>query len=609
MQPVDLTTLAASCSNLRQNWLPARLEQVYQWDRHTLSLGLRTLKKRAWLTVSWHPQGARLHLGDAPPREPDTFTFSKQVLAQLKGLAWTGIELLAPWERVVDLQFALRPGEAAQWHLYLEVMGQYSNALLVNEDQRIVSVAHQVSQGQSRVRPIQTGQLYPLPPLPQGAIPRLEEPWLVWRDQVNLIPGPLAKTLRQSYRGLSSALARQLVLGAGLDPNLGSDRLQDEHWQALFQVWQRWLQALQTEQFQPGWTEEGYTVLGLGLRQAVPDVQILLQQYYGDRLRFQQIQQLQHQLSQQVRSRLAKAQQKAQGFRQRLQEAARADRYRRQGDLLMAHLHLWQPGLQQLTIEDFETGEPIAIELDPEKNAVQNAQRLYKQHQKLKRAQEAVLPLLQAVENEVQYLEQVEEALLELGSGQSQADWLALREVQEELIQEGYGGKGDRGGDRGSKERGSSSARRGGKTKARRSGQSGDRTKTSPSQSDFYRYKSPQGLEVLVGRNNRQNDHLTFQVATPYDLWFHTQEIPGSHVLLRLDAGQVPDPEDLQFTADVAAYHSRARQADRAPVVYTEPRHVYKPKGCGPGLVIYKQERILWGAPQAIAQSLASPSP
>ncbi|MGA1474027.1 MAG: Rqc2 family fibronectin-binding protein [Prochlorothrix sp.] len=587
MQPVDLTTLVASCSNLRQHWIPARIEQVYQWDRHTLSLGLRTLEKRGWLTLSWHPQGSRLHLGDAPPREPDTFTFSKQVLAQIKGLALTQITLLAPWERVVDLQFAPRPGDEVQWHLYLEVMGQYSNALLINGDNRIVSVAHQVSSSQSRIRPIQTGQPYPLPPPPQGAIPRLTESWEAWRDQVNLIPGPIAKVLRQSYRGLSSALAQQLVQGAGLDPKHPSDALNLDQWQALFQIWQQWLTALDTEQFQPGWTEGGYTVLGLAMREAVPDVQGLLQQYYGDRLRQQQIQQLQHQLTQRVRSQLTKATQKAQGFRQRLQESESADRHRQQGDLLMAHLHQWQPGLTLLNVADFETGDPVQITLDPDKNAVQNAQRLYKQHQKLKRAQAAVQPLLQAVENEVQYLEQVEETLQELGEGRTQTDWLALREVQEELVQEGYGGKGDRW-----------AATTSGGGKSRRSG---DRSKAlTPSQSDFYRYQTPQGLEVLVGRNNRQNDNLTFQVATPYDLWFHTQEIPGSHVLLRLAAGQAPETEDLQFTADVAAYHSRARQADRAPVVYTEPRHVYKPKGAGPGLVIYKQERVLWGAPQSI---------
>jgi predicted ribosome quality control (RQC) complex YloA/Tae2 family protein len=108
---------------------------------------------------------------------------------------------------------------------------------------------------------------------------------------------------------------------------------------------------------------------------------------------------------------------------------------------------------------------------------------------------------------------------------------------------------------------------------------------------------------VLVGRNNRQNDLLISTVATDYDLWFHTQEIPGSHVLLRLGAGQVPSETDLQFVADVAAYFSRARQSDQVPVIYTQPRHVYKPKGARPGMVIYKHETVVWGQPQRLRQS------
>ncbi|MCY7277481.1 MAG: NFACT RNA binding domain-containing protein, partial [Phormidesmis sp. CAN_BIN44] len=124
-----------------------------------------------------------------------------------------------------------------------------------------------------------------------------------------------------------------------------------------------------------------------------------------------------------------------------------------------------------------------------------------------------------------------------------------------------------------------------------------------------YRFKTPGGFDLLVGRNNRQNDHLTFRQANDYDLWFHTQEIPGSHVLLRLEPGAVADEADLQFVADMAAYYSRSRQSEQVPVVYTEPRHVYKPKGAKPGIAIYKQERIIWGQPQRASRYLAQPVP
>ena len=115
---------------------------------------------------------------------------------------------------------------------------------------------------------------------------------------------------------------------------------------------------------------------------------------------------------------------------------------------------------------------------------------------------------------------------------------------------------------------------------------------------EFYRYQTPSGLELLVGRNNRQNDLLTFRVAGDYDLWFHTQEVPGSHVLLRLDAGAIPDEVDLQFVANISAFYSRARESEVVPVIYTKPKFVYKPKGAKPGMVVYKQEQVLWGKPQ-----------
>lgn len=114
----------------------------------------------------------------------------------------------------------------------------------------------------------------------------------------------------------------------------------------------------------------------------------------------------------------------------------------------------------------------------------------------------------------------------------------------------------------------------------------------------FIQHRTPNGIELWVGRNNLQNDQLTFRVATDYDLWFHTQEIPGSHAILRLEAGAVASQADLKWTANVVAYYSRARQSYQVPVVYTSPKHVYKPKGAQPGMVIYKHEQVIWGQPQ-----------
>ncbi|AUT01219.1 hypothetical protein CLI64_12850 [Nostoc sp. CENA543] len=571
MQPVDFTTLTAACSELRTHWLPSRLEQVYQRDRYTIAIALRTLKTRGWLEVSWHPQAAHICIGSPPPRTPDTFTFSQQLIHQLGGLALVAIEAIAPWERVIDLQFARRPGEEALYHLYAEIMGKYSNVILTEANNLIITAAHQVSQQQSSVRPIQTGQIYETPPKLTGTVPSLSESPTRWQERVSLVPGAIKKQLLKSYSGLSAALVESMLLAAHIAPDTNTDTLTSEDWQRLWEKWQLWLQTLDNGNFQPAWTPNGYTVMGWGGIAPVQDIQTLINEYYTGQLNQQIFTQLRHQLSQKLSNILGKLRNKAQTFSDRLQQSDQADDYRQKADLLMAHLHEWQPGMKTITLQDFETGEPVAIALQPDKNAVQNAQNLYKQHQKLKRARIAVEPLLKDVQAEIDYLEQVEAAISQIENYQTAEDLQALEEIRDELIGQKYLEELD----------------------YRR------RSNDSPS-INFRNYSTPNGFQVLIGRNNSQNDQLTFRVAGDYDLWFHAQEIPGSHVLLRLEPGAVPDTTDLQFVANLAAYYSRARQSDQVAVVYTEPKHVYKPKGAKPGIAIYKQERIIWGKPQMV---------
>ncbi|AFY71067.1 Fibronectin-binding A domain protein [Thalassoporum mexicanum PCC 7367] len=726
MQPVDLTTLTAICDRLNHCCTPAKLEQVHQSDRHTLHLGLRTMQGKNWLTISWHPQAARLHLSDRLPNQPDTFTFSQQIWHQVTGLALVAITLVNPWERVVDLQFAQRPGEMVQWHLYAEIMGKYSNLVLVNANGAIVTAAHQVSESQSRVRPIQTGQPYELPPPVLATIPKQDEPFDQWRDRLALIPQPIKKSLLSNYVGLSSALVHTLLEVVKIDRQLNTVELSDRQWQNLFQVWQYWLDCLTTKNFTPVWCDRKtytmlggisaiaqklaltlnhteasnlsnpeaeaqtiHTLVGVGVNQNIggdryalengnesptrqdisnqnstsdqlllkpeqmsgqkganhseqlspttgfappapiapiqtySDVSDLLRQYYTWHLNQQEFKQLHHQINQAIQTHLAKLNQKLASFSNRLQQSSQADLFKQQADLLMANLQQWQPGMSSITLPDFVSNEPVEIGLNPEKNAAQNAQLLYKKHQKQKRAKHAILPLIEEVQQEINYLEQVltaanqaadidapQQLIVSKASNQksnhsiSQAknctkDRLAaidldptttaittLREVLQELGQQGYLKKSfqvrlDQG-----------------KKQAQKQAQKRSKQKEEPL--NCHIYQSPGGFEIWVGRNNFQNDRLTFRVANQYDLWFHTQEIPGSHVLLRLEPGAVASQADLQAAANLAAYYSKARQSEQAPVVYTEPKHVYKPKGVKPGMVIYKHEQVIWGQPLVI---------
>ena len=604
MQPVDFTTLTAACSELRAQWLPARLEQVYQRDRFTVSLALRTMKGRGWIDLSWHPVAARICVGDPPPRIPDTFTFSEQLRHQLSGLALVSIAPVSSWERVIDLQFAKRPGEPALWHLWAEIMGKYSNVILTAQDNLVVTCAHQVSAKQSTVRPIQTGQPYEMPPSLTDAVPSLSESQNRWQSRISLVPGQLQRNLLKNYRGLSKALIFSMIRSASLDPEQSTDSLNPDQWQQLFQRWLYWLQCLENSKFHPSFTPEGYTVIDWPAPEnhnvgAMPpylpsdssplasssfltsvksvtesvaelpsSVQELLNSYYTGQINQEVFAQLRHQLTQKLNNVLAKLRLKANTFKERLQQSADADTHKTQADLLMASLQHWEPGMKSISLPDFETEKPVIIPLNPEKNAVQNAQALYKKHQKLKRARIAVEPLLAAVQEEIDYLEQVEVALSVLETYRNTQDLQTLAEIREELIQQKYLDVPDY------------------------------RSTDKNAAIEFHRYQTPSGFELLIGRNNRQNDQLTFRTANDYDLWFHTLEIPGSHALLRLKPGTVAEETDLQFAADMAAYYSRARHSEQVPVVYTEPKYVYKPKGAKPGMVVYKQERIVWGRPQ-----------
>lgn len=568
MQPVDLTTLRALQQDLAQNWLPARVETLQQIDLWTVYLCLRTLKSRVWVLLSWHPQAARTHLCTPPPKAPDPFQFSQPLQRNLRGLALIDLRLVDPWERVLDWQFARRPGEPPLWHLYLEIMGRYSNAVLVDRQEMIFACGHGVSDRQSSVRPVQPGLPYQSPPALLEQPPSLQDSFEQWQETLSLIPGPVGKGILKSYRGVSGSLVQSMLHAAQVSTDADTQDLTPEQWRALFDRWQEWLLQLQEGSFEPGWTDSGYTVLGWNLQRPAESVHTLLETYYQEQLDRETFLRERQRLQQKLRSALKKLTQRREQFQQKLQQSEHADEARLAGDLLMAHLQDWRPGLTQIQLPGFETGEPVSIPLDPEKNAVGNAQAYYKKHRKQKRARDAVLPLWQSVNEEILYLEQVDDALDQLDRYRSGADLQTLIQIRDELVEQ----------------------------KLLSDPQEHPRT-SSDSSSVYRRFHTPRGMEIWVGRNNHQNDQLTFRVATDTDWWFHAQEIPGSHVLLRLPPGAVAEDQDVQIAADLAAYFSRARLSEQVPVVYTRPKHVYKPKGSLPGMVIYKQETVIWAQP------------
>lgn len=569
MQPVDYTTLVAICHSLSSAHLPSRLEQVYQIDRTTITLCLRSVSKKSWLTIAWHPQGARLCIGNPPPRQKDTFTLSEQLRHLINGYALIGVEIVSAWERVIDLQFAQRPSESPLYHLYVEIMGKYSNVILTNAEKQIITVAKQVTAQKSTLRTVETSQTYQLPPPLTGNTPKLSETWAQWQETVNLIPGRIDKQLIKSYRGVSPTLARQLLQQAEIDPLTPNHELTISQWENLYTQWQNWLTTIENKDFFPHVTPWGYTVIKSPHAQEKVNLDSLINNYYQIQLNQEKFQQLQQQLLQKIKNILTKILIKERKYKDKLVESDNAEIHRQQADLLMANLHQYKIGSSSIILNDFVSNQPVTITLAPHKNIIQNAQDLYKKYQKLSRAKNIVLPLLAEVQTEINYFKQIENNILQLENDQLESLDILL-EIKGELIQQKYIEDAQY------------------------------RQNNINEESQPRHFISPSGYEVLVGKNNRQNDLLTSRIATDYDLWFHAQEIPGSHVLLRLNAGDIPDQKDLQFTANLASYYSRGRESEQIPVIYTKPKYVYKPKGAKPGMVIYTRETVIWAKPSHV---------
>jgi predicted ribosome quality control (RQC) complex YloA/Tae2 family protein len=379
-----------------------------------------------------------------------------------------------------------------------------------------------------------------------------------------------------------------------------------DDWQALYAAWQLWLTCLEQQQFNPHLEVKGY-----GLIDKLPNsknpliVNNFCDRYYSQQTAQVAFQQLHQQLSQAIQNQLTKLNIKQTEFLERLKLAALADDFKNKADLLMANSQLWRVGMTEIQLPDFHSNKLMAIALDPTQNAIQNAQSLYKKHQKQKRAVLAIAPLLEAVQQEIAYLEQVATAVNLL----EQSDLAALQEIRLELGQQGYLKIAEEYTPKHKSANGLSKnpLKNSAKNQTPNKGRSNKSHKPKMPKSkqedspNCHQFLTPNGFEVLVGRNNYQNDLLSFRIAGEYDLWLHAQEISGSHVLLRLPAGAIAEDIDLQTAADYAAYYSRARLSDRVPVVCTMPRYVFKPKGAKPGMVVYTHEKIIWGQPTAIA--------
>ena len=543
---MDVTTLRAVLAEWRPLLLPSRFEKAQQASPQALQIGLRSLSGSHWLELSWQAEAARLHTIPPPPRQGDGSTLAQQLQHGLKGLALIEIQQQG-WERVVELGFARRPGEPVLRWLVVELMGRHSNLLLLDADRQVVALARQVKPQQSRLRPIGTGDPYQPPPPLAGEPPRLEESFASWQRRLRLVPLPLQQALRDAYQGISPALLRQLLpYGWG---ELAVDSISPEQWQQLWQGWRQWLEAVQLGRFSWQLEPAGYRCWAgssghtpaanptLAINQGLA---AYFSEHLGAQVLVQQRQQLQHRLQATVEreSRQASEQQAL------LDAVPEGEALQRRADALLS-------------------------QLQPSRQCIEEAQKLYKTARKRRRSVAAITPRLElhrqrlaSLEASLTYLEQAD-SLEQVGS---------LAAELEALLAE----RGQR------KSAGGRQSRRAGAIEG------------VPQPLELH---TPSGLPIQIGRNHRQNEWIAFRQARRGDLWFHAQELAGSHVVLKSSERPASDA-DLQAAADLAAHYSRGRGNRRVPVVMVPTEELQRIPGAAPGTVRHRGGSVLWGEPQ-----------
>ena len=543
---MDVTTLRAVLAEWRPLLLPSRFEKAQQASPQALQIGLRSLSGSHWLELSWQAEAARLHTIPPPPRQGDGSTLAQQLQHGLKGLALIEIQQQG-WERVVELGFARRPGEPVLRWLVVELMGRHSNLLLLDADRQVVALARQVKPQQSRLRPIGTGDPYQPPPPLAGEPPRLEENFASWQRRLRLVPLPLQQALRDAYQGISPALLRQLLpCGWG---ELAVDSISPEQWQQLWQGWRQWLEAVQLGRFSWQLEPAGYRCWAgssghtpaanptLAINQGLA---AYFSEHLGAQVLAQQRQQLQHRLQATVEreSRQASEQQAL------LDAVPEGEALQRRADALLS-------------------------QLQPSRQCIEEAQKLYKTARKRRRSVAAITPRL---ELHRQRLASLEASLTYLEQADSLEQVSSLAAELEALLAE----RGQR------KSAGGRQSRRAGAIEG------------VPQPLELH---TPSGLPIQIGRNHRQNEWIAFRQARRGDLWFHAQELAGSHVVLK-SSERLAGDADLQAAADLAAHYSRGRGNRRVPVVMVPTEELQRIPGAAPGTVRHRGGSVLWGEPQ-----------
>lgn len=550
----------------------ARVDKVYQPSREEIVISLRTFRDGAKkLILSANSVSARVNLTEAAfdnPSQPPMFCMLLRKHlggGKLLGIRQDGLERILSF----DFECTNEIGDIVTNTLIAEIMGRHSNIILVR-DGRVIDSIKRITDDISSVRRVLPNIPYETPPR-ESRLNLLEvTPEEVWA-QLEGSADRLSKRLVSVLEGVSPIFARECAYYAAKDTDAVCAELSESARDRVLFFLSRAKKALSGEADFTIVSElsgkkkdfcfmniEQYSTAMLITK--ADSANALLDGFFAAADRTERTKQRAHDLLKLLMNSYERVSRKIELQKKELADCSERDVFRVCGDLLNANLYRLEKGMTTCTLEDFYTGEPRVIALDARLTPAQNAQRYYTEYRKLDTAEKMLTELIKKGEDELIYIDSVFDCVSRTENENE------LLEIRRELREQGY-------------------LRGGGKNEDK---------KTKPSEP--MKFRSTDGFDILVGKNNRQNDQLTLKTAKATDIWLHTQGIAGSHVIIRTE-GRQPTEQTLFEAAQLAAFHSKGRSGSQVPVDYTAVKFVKKPAGAKPGMVIFTNNRTLFVSP------------
>ncbi|WP_346910337.1 Rqc2 family fibronectin-binding protein [Faecalicatena orotica] len=556
----DGTCVACLVHELKEQLLNSRIAKIAQPETDELLLTLKSPSGQKRLCISASASLPLIYLTDS--NKPSPMTAPNFCMLLRKHISNGRIvDIYQPkLERIIHftIEHLDELGDLCRKDLVVEIMGKHSNIIFCTEDGMVIDSIKHVSAQMSSVREVLPGREYFIPDTMEKSDPlSVEEP-----DFIRLLtekPMPLSKAIYTSFTGVSPVVAEEVCSLSGVDSSVTPKELSEDILKHVYNQFNIFFLAVKENQFSPAIYYDGkepkefsaltLTHFGGYAQREFSSISEVLETYYASKNTITRIRQKSADLRHIVQTALERNRKKYDLQLKQLKDTENRDKYKVYGELINTYGYNLDAGAKKLEALNYYTNEMVTIPLDGTKTPQENAQRYFDKYNKQKRTWEALSKLIQETGDDITYLESISTAL---DIALTEDD---LAEIKEELISAGY------------------MRRKFTKKKVK--------IKNKP-----LHYISSDGFHIYVGKNNLQNDELTFSFAVGNDWWFHAKGAPGSHVIVKSEGEELPD-KTFEEAGRLAAYYSKSRGSDKVEIDYIEKKHVKKPKGAKPGFVVY----------------------